>query len=217
MIFIANWKQNKNISEVKNWIDSFGHKFKATSNIEVVIAPSSPYLHMLSRLSDELGVSIAAQDVSMFENGPQTGLVGASQIKDFCKYVILGHSESRARGESNSDVLAKIDLSLKAGLIPIVCFKNLAEFSSAKSHAASSMFLYAYEPLESIGTGNPASMESIINIQKQTGLSSFIYGGSVSSKNIEEYTNSPILIGFLIGTSALDPIEFSSIISKCSN
>ena len=217
MIFIANWKQNKNISEVKNWIDTFGHEYKATPNIEVVIAPSNPYLHMLSRLSDELGVSIAGQDVSMFENGAQTGLVGASQIKDYCKYVIIGHSESRTRGESNDEVLAKIDLSLKAGLIPIVCFKNLGEFTSAKSHVASSTLLFAYEPLESIGTGNPASMESIYDVQKQIGLSSFIYGGSVNSANVEQYTNNSIISGFLIGTSALDPIEFSSIISKCSN
>ena len=37
-----------------------------------------------------------------------------------CKYVILGHSERRAMGETNADVNAKVLAALDNGLIPIM-------------------------------------------------------------------------------------------------
>ena len=50
-----------------------------------------------------------------------------------CKYVILGHSERRAMGETNVDVNAKVLAALENGLIPIMCVGESLEQREAAS------------------------------------------------------------------------------------
>ena len=44
-----------------------------------------------------------------------------------CKYVIIGHSERRAMGETDAEVNAKVQAALAAELIPIVCVGETLE------------------------------------------------------------------------------------------
>ena len=74
-----------------------------------------------------------------------------------------------------------------------------------------------------IGTGIPADKKNIddalkiISIflkEKKLKKIPLLYGGSVSSKNIEEIMSSDILSGCLVGNASLDGEEFARIAKK---
>lgn len=94
-----------------------------------------------------------------------------------CKYVIIGHSERRAMGETDADVNAKVLAALEAGLIPIVCCGESLEqretgiteewitmqIKSALRNVPEEKIrkvIIAYEPIWAIGTGRTATPRS---------------------------------------------------------
>src|SRR4030066_898351 len=56
------------------------------------------------------------------ENGAFTGEVAPGMGKEFCNYIIIGHSERRAYfGETDANVNRKLRAAFKFDLTPIVC------------------------------------------------------------------------------------------------
>lgn len=90
-------------------------------NVETVICPPSIYISGLKTKTPNL--KIGAQDVSAeFDIGPYTGEISADMLKNLgVNYVIIGHSERRAMGETNKIINKKIQAALKAGLKVIFC------------------------------------------------------------------------------------------------
>ena len=77
--------------------------------------------------------------------------------------------------------------------------------------------MVAYEPVEAIGTGTNASVESVLDFKKSLNISpeiSFIYGGSVDEKNISEYIATNEVDGYLVGSASLDPDRFFSMLTQ---
>lgn len=118
---VANWKMNPDSLERAKTI--FLHTRRATEGIrktEVIICPPFVYLESLGRLTR--GISLGAQDVFWEPEGSFTGEISASMIKDTgVSYVIIGHSERRALGDTNEIVNKKVKASLKEGLTVILC------------------------------------------------------------------------------------------------
>ena len=84
----------------------------------------------------------------------------------------------------------------------------------------------AYEPIWAIGTGRPATGEGankVIGYIRRTVEELYgnevaqavriQYGGSVNSKNIQEFVSQPEIDGALVGGASLDPNEFVRIVS----
>ena len=70
---------------------------------------------------------------------------------------------------------------------------------------------FAYEPVSSIGTGNPATVESIHKIKRETNLKSFVYGGSIDDRTVKSFLNLDYLDGFLVGSASLTTEKFLGI------
>ena len=65
---------------------------------------------------------LGAQDVHYEERGAVTGEIGPGMLAGFgVKYVIVGHSERRALGETDLQVNKKIKALLKRKQTPVVC------------------------------------------------------------------------------------------------
>ena len=110
---IGNWKSNKNSTDVAGFLKIFAHKFKNIKKIplkipKIVICPS--YIHLpLSRdliKKYNLPVELGAQNISPYGEGAFTGEVSASQLKEYVRYVIIGHSERRSNFAENEKILA---------------------------------------------------------------------------------------------------------------
>jgi triosephosphate isomerase len=145
---------------------------------------------------------VGTQNVHWEENGAYTGEISASMVKEFAKYVIIGHSERRTYfGETDETVNLRLKAALRAGLIPIVCVgETLEENEAGKtfdivSNQIQSGFtgitesemksvVVAYEPVWAIGTGKACDAETANEVILKTIREPIqaMFGANVSSE-----------------------------------
>lgn len=121
-IIIGNWKMNpKNSTIAKSYFLEIKKNVSLFKNVNVAIAAPFMYIKELSKMTSPR-LSLGAQNVSSELEGAYTGEVSTSMLVD-CKvsYVIIGHSERRALGETNEQINKKIKLALKSKIIPVLC------------------------------------------------------------------------------------------------
>jgi len=185
-IIIGNWKQNpaKFLEAKKIATDS--RKLTAKLSCDVVICTPLPFLNAVP-VSPKF--ALGAQDVSVQKEGAHTGEVSAVQLRSVgVSYVIVGHSERRALGETSEIVSAKARAILKNKMSPVVCIGEKERghdgehwgVISRELHASLSgitkseikRVIVAYEPLWAIGSKSAGAMnpedvsESAIFIRK---------------------------------------------------
>lgn len=214
---IANWKSNKTILQAEEWFRTINNSPVTFGKEEEAVIVCAPFT-LLPKVKEltvncKLSIVVGAQNISPFEEGAYTGEVSAKQIKEFADYVIIGHSERRKNFlESDEMLFKKVELAKQHGLIPIFCVQGEA------TQVPKDVEIVAYEPVFAIGTGNSDTPESATKIAKQikenTGVTAVLYGGSVTSKNVKEFTQMPDIDGVLVGGSSLDAKEFCTIIQN---
>lgn len=163
------------------------------------------------------------------------------------KYVIIGHSERRFfHNESNEIIAKKFGLIKSLNLTPILCIgESQIEKQQNKTKEVlrnqldiifkkfgSKAFvntIIAYEPIWAIGTGISADptyvqlihrfIKDYINKCNNNNTNELIiqYGGSVSSKNAENFLHQPDVDGLLIGNASLIYEELLNILQISNN
>ena len=174
----GNWKMNKTVAEARELIAAMGPALKNIQGVEKVVCPTFVSLVAVANLVGGTDIGLGAQDMHWEEKGAFTGQVAPNMVKEFCKYVILGHSERRTYfGETDETVNKKVLAAQKHGLIAIVCVgETLAENQSGKTaevvrrqtleglKGVDAVFapslVIAYEPVWAIGTGLASSGEN---------------------------------------------------------
>lgn len=157
--------QAKDIEKVIKKIAALQTGSKALS----IVCPPMPMVSLAGKLLPRKKLlALGAQDVFVGEAGAFTGTSSAALLKDLkVQYVIVGHSERRAAGETDADVNKKIRTVLSNGMTPIVCVGELerdashrylhtftdqviATFAGLKEFEIQSCII-AYEPIWAIG------------------------------------------------------------------
>ena len=230
------------INTVKNVIKlSKNSHFK---KIKIIYCPPYTLLRPLVKKLKNSKIQVGAQYChTNNEFGAFTGSVNSKMIRSVgCKYVILGHSENRLRGDTNNKINLKIKSSIKEKLNIIFCIgetlkekKNKKTFSILNSQIVNGLkkiknlnnIIVAYEPVWSIGTGVIPSLndldQQIIKIKNilrkkfKSKNPKVLYGGSVNAKNIIELRKIRSIDGFLIGGSSQKSKNFIDIIKKTIN
>ncbi|HXK37842.1 MAG TPA: triose-phosphate isomerase [Candidatus Paceibacterota bacterium] len=166
---VGNWKMYpRSLAEAKEIVaevKAIARK-AVMKKVQPVICPPSVFLAGLMGSGSSL--QFGGQNAAAIGEGPFTGEVSPVQLASLgAKYVILGHSERRALGESDADVAAKAIAAVKAGLMVILCVGekerdhdghyfvevanqlrgSLANFPESKSV----QLMIAYEPIWAIG------------------------------------------------------------------
>jgi len=176
--FVAgNWKMNKTVEQATLLMASMLPGLQAIRTVDRVICPPYTSLMTLAGMLTGTDIGLGAQNLHWETSGAFTGELSAQMIKEFCQFVIIGHSERRAFfGETDQSVNLKIKACLAIGLTPIVCVgETLKENESGQTEAIVSRqvklgfegiskedaakTIVAYEPVWAIGTGRAASAE----------------------------------------------------------
>jgi triosephosphate isomerase (TIM) len=174
----GNWKMNKTVAEARDLVSTMSAKLREISHVEKVLCPPFLAIPALAELLSGSGIGLGAQNLHWEEKGAFTGEVSPGMLKEFCQYVIIGHSERRTYfGETNASVNKKLHAAMKAGLIPIVCVGETVEQYEAGSTSevvhrqindglagidlpSAALIVVAYEPIWAIGTGKASSGEN---------------------------------------------------------
>ena len=241
--FVGNWKMFGHFSSIKiiYQIQHLYKKFRLhKKKNKIIFCVPNTLISYFSKKLKSKSIIIGAQNCAHHENyGPFTGSVSASMIKNAgAKYIILGHSESRLSGDTNSLIKKKINLALNKKLNIIFCigesFKERKRtFSVLRKQLKDSLpkkyeankIIFAYEPIWSIGTGKIPKVKDLIKIFKflkkniriifKTNKDPIVlYGGSVNGKNIRTFSSVSQIDGFLIGGASQSSKKFIDIIKN---
>jgi triosephosphate isomerase len=177
--FVAgNWKMNKTAAEARDLVSKMLTPLREISNVEKVLCPPFTSIFAVSAMLEGSGIGLGAQNLHWEEKGAFTGEVGPGMVKEFCGYVIIGHSERRTYfGETDETVNRKLRAALKFDLTPIVCVgETLDQYESGQTaqvvqrqiargfagvdSATAARIVVAYEPVWAIGTGKASSGEN---------------------------------------------------------
>tara|TARA_B110000003_G_scaffold49514_1_gene48361 strand:+ start:6666 stop:7430 length:765 start_codon:yes stop_codon:yes gene_type:complete len=176
-IVAGNWKSNKLMSEALKWMEDMSPWMPNRGHVEVMVAPPTPYLAMMSSDAPK-GLSVIAQNVSSEGSGAHTGEYTAEMLKSCgVSGAIVGHSERRARfGDTDALVAQKVRALVSEKLQAVFCCGETLDQREAGTAqtvvhdqlttailgldaSALPFVVVAYEPIWAIGTGKTASSE----------------------------------------------------------
>jgi triosephosphate isomerase len=227
-LIAANWKMNGH----PDWASKVRQLARLVTDpsAEMLICPPHLILDTLASAAEDTGVAVGAQDCSEHSAGAHTGETDAVLLVEMgASYVILGHSERRAAGETDARVKAKAERAIGQGLRPIVCVGESLDQREAgqavsvvttqlsNSLPSSGEFDIAYEPIWAIGTGKTATTDDIEHMHAAIRAAvghgpRILYGGSVKPANAEEILAIANVGGALVGGASLEMESFAQIV-----
>lgn len=240
MLIVANWKAYVEDEAKAKRLYAAAKRLAAGGRHEIVLAPAAPYLGEFAS-ANRSSVAFAAQDISETTGGAATGEVTAAINESVgATYAIVGHSERRAKGETDAMVLEKVRHALANGLTPILCVGERERDPEAKylsflrgqlsavfeplSLKERSRIVLAYEPVWAIGKGaaeaiTPADLgemvlyiRKVLGSYKGAGKVRILYGGSVDPSNIRALAVGGGVDGFLIGHASTEVQSFGALV-----
>lgn len=241
-IIVANLKSYpKNLREIfKLQEDIFQYLEKEKYKYYVAV----PDMYVKA-LHDEQYKSVipGVQNFDVTEYGAYTGMANLDHIIDAgADFTILGHSEKRKAGETNTKINERINFAAKR-IEVVLCIgeekreagieyleeikKQLLECVENFEKKNCERLIVAYEPVWAIGRANPARedevLEAVIEIRR-TLLERFgmenakkvkvIYGGSVEDKDIKQFVTNSTVDGVLVGRASLQAKVFANIVNS---
>jgi len=243
--FIGNWKMFGDFTSFKiiYKINRFIHNnSKIRKNNKIILCVPNTLIYFFKKKLKSKLIFFGAQNCHhQADTGPFTGSISPAMLKQAgAQYVILGHSENRFEGETNSLIKKKIESALNKNLDIIFCIgetykekKNGKTFSVLKKQIKSTIekkyklnkIIIAYEPVWSIGTGKIPKLDDlqkIFNFIKSEVKKNFrtknspvlLYGGSVNNRNANFFSKVSQIDGFLIGGASQSAKKFIDIIKN---
>lgn len=204
---------------------------------DLLVCPPFTQIARVAGLLAGSPVAVGGQDCHAAAQGAHTGDISAPMLADAgARWVILGHSERRANhAETDSQVRAKAQAAVAAGLTPIICVgeteaERTAGWETGVVGAQLTGSLpegfagvVAYEPVWAIGTGKTATEDDVATMHafirqallRQLGPAGagvrILYGGSVRPANAMSLLAVPEVGGALVGGASLKAEEFLAI------
>jgi triosephosphate isomerase len=200
----------------------------------VILCPPFLSLVPFAALVDRRVLALGAQNCHWEAEGPYTGEISPRMLRGLVDYVLVGHSERRAAGETDEQVAWKVAAVARHGLTPIllvgeddpgedamVLSERRLRHGLAGVDVHSQPVLVVYEPTWAIGTEETASASHITrSVTHVKGVLAdlgakeprVLYGGSVNDDNVDELARLEVLDGVGAGRASLDPDQFLRLI-----
>lgn len=215
---------------------------KFNKKYKIVITPPHTLVQSYSKFFLNKKISIGAQNCYHEDNfGANTGAISPLMIKSVgAKYIIVGHSDNRSEGDTDTMLKSKVENSLNNKLKVVFCIGENKEhklnnktFEVLKNQITNVLeekfnlknIIIAYEPIWSIGTGQIPEADDLLkttlfikkilrDIFKKKSSPAVLYGGSVDGKNISQFKKLNEIDGFLIGGASKSDKNFIDIIKN---
>jgi triosephosphate isomerase len=241
-LIVGNWKMNLNPHDASVLVHRLNEKIEAKEGTEVVLCAPFIDLYPLSKEINHKKFKLGAQNLHPNDHGAFTGEISGAMLKGLVKYVLVGHSERRAMGETDAFISKKVAAALRNDLTPVLC---VGETLDEREHNLTkkvvvdqlttdlsqltaediSKIVIAYEPVWAIGAGTPANPEQIApqirtirsTVEELYGEEAanvrVIYGASVAGEFVKTIMKIEGVEGLLPGGASLNYEEFAKIVS----
>jgi triosephosphate isomerase len=241
-LVIGNWKMYAStLDQAKEIIKKNRAAAGELRRTEVVACPPFVFIHALASKSEST-LKVGAQSVSIHETGAHTGEVSAAMLRDSgVTYVIVGHSETRAAGDTDANIALRLKAVLEAGMHGVLCVgelirdENGAYLDTLKAQIHASLaniptnlakhIVLAYEPVWAIGAKEAMVPDQIYEMslfvkkvfadvfsQDQAMKVTVLYGGSVNALNAAEIVKVGQVDGLLVGRESVNPTGFADLL-----
>ena len=204
--------------------------------VEVILCPPFISLEAAHAAHDPQLVSLGAQNCHEELAGPYTGEISVRMLEGLVDYVLIGHSERRAAGETDEQIARRVATVTEAGVVPILFVgedeptedaleqteRRLA-YGLGRVDLATVEVVVVYEPTWAIGADRPAHAVHVEDVVAQLKarlreLGSpdprVIYGGTVNARNVDQFAALAVLDGVGATRAGLAPDEFLRIVDR---
>lgn len=241
---VLNWKMNPaSWREAKKLFDATRKAAEKAKGVSVIVAPPALYLRELAAGYKGKRIAFAAQNAHSESGGSHTGELSLLQVRDAkASYVIVGHAERRAMGETDQDVAAKVRAALVEKLTPIICVGEQARsgngeyFTVVREQVRAALsgvqsaridkVIIAYEPVWAIGAKKPMNAremhemaiyirKTVVEMHGQGGMQvKILYGGAIDDTNAREMLQDGDVAGFILGRVSVDALKLNALIES---
>jgi len=230
ILIVGNWKMYVETPEEAKKFAAGLRRKAGVFGAELHITPPFTLLPVLATAFKNSSIKIGAQYVSPYNDQKRTGEVSAAMVKAAgANFTLVGHSERRGMGETNTIVRAELEKALAAGLTAVLCIGEserdpagayLSVITEQISSALDGLelkpgrLMVAYEPVWAIGK----SAQDALGASELREMSIFIkktlaehmlralalkvpilYGGSVEAGNARLLIDEGDVSGLLVG------------------
>lgn len=241
---LSSWKMYTTVDEARALFDAIQarllDRFERDATLpRVILCPPFVSLVPLRGIADDRVVRLGAQNCHWEAEGAYTGEISPRMLQGLVDYVLVGHSERRAAGETDEQIARKVASAVQHDLIPILLVgeDDPAEDAIGRTEqrlrhglsgieVAGQELLVVYEPTWAIGRDRRApadhirrAAEHLRGVLDELGAkqAEILYGGTVNEDNVDELAKLDILDGVGSGRASLDPDRFLQIIERVAS
>lgn len=204
--------------------------------VRPIICPPFLSLVAIRAVADHRLISLGAQNCHWEQEGAYTGEISPKMLKEVADFVLVGHSERRAAGETDDQIARKVAAAAEAGLVPILftgedeptdeaVFETERRLKEGLSQleVGSCAFIVVYEPTWAVGAGRPAEAGRVGEVVghlkarlAQMGAKDpqVIYGGTVTEENVDRFAALEVLDGVGATRASLDAGHFLQMLDR---
>jgi triosephosphate isomerase len=240
---LSSWKMYPSVDEAQVAFEAIqgGLQERAQHGAvlpQVILCPTFLSLVPFAAIVDRRVLALGAQNCHWEPEGSYTGEISPRMLQGLVDYVLVGHGERRAAGETDEQVAWKVAAVAQHGMTPILLVGEddpgedaIRRSEERLRHGLSGVdvsrqsVLVVYEPTWAIGTDETASTSHVKrSVQHLKAVLAdmgarepqVLYGGSVNDDNVDALGRLEVLDGVGAGRASLDPAQFLRLIDQVS-
>jgi triosephosphate isomerase len=227
---LSNWKMYPTVDEARALLAAVQARLLARRHRapRVIVCPPVVALAPLREVVDASVVRLGAQHCHWEEEGPHTGEISARMLRGLADYVMVGHRDRRAGGQTDDQVARTLEAVVRNGLVPILFVggdetEQRLRSGLSRIDPAGHEVLVVYEPEWAIGADQAAPADHVRRAVERlkgvlgelgAGEPKVLYGGTVNDGNLDELLRIEALDGVGATRAGLDPEAFLRIVDR---